>query len=247
MLSVFWGFVTGLLSGFFGIGGSIISTPALRLAMKTSAEIALGTPLPVIIPTAVVAGYNYAKAKLVDTKLICYSLPSGIAGSVIGSYATKYIDARYLMIVTALILIFFGFKFIKTSTKVFLSHFSKTKAILIGLFAGLVSGLLGVGGGIILIPGFHLILGVPIKVAMGSSLIIIALMAIPGSLVHYFLGHIDITLFIGLTLGVIPASRLSSSFAISAKSAPLKTAFGIFLLIVGIFFILYELKELNIF
>lgn len=244
--SILWGFVTGTLSGIFGIGGSIISTPALRLAMQTTAEIALGTPLPVIIPTAVTAGINFYKAGLIDKRLIIYALPFGIIGSMVGSFSTKYIDAKYLMIVTAFLLIFFGVNFIKTSNLEFVTKFSIKRTFFIGYVAGFVSGLLGVGGGIILIPGFHLLMGMPIKVAMGSSLIIIALMAIPGSIVHYLLGHIDIVIFLGLCIGVIPGSRLGSKMSINIRSKLLKMTFGVFLVTIGIIFIIFELKEFGV-
>ncbi len=244
IIAIFCGFITGLLSGLFGIGGSIISTPALRLAMNTSAEIALGTPLPVIIPTALFAGYNFVRAKMVDKRLVFFALPAGILGTVTGSYTTKYIDARYLMIATAGLLIYSAVRFIKTANDRDVSGcFSRAKVVAIGFAAGFVSGLLGVGGGIILIPGFHLILGVPVQVAMGSSLIIIAVMAIPGSIIHYLLEHVDVTLFLGLTSGVIPASFLGSKISVNIKAKLIKKAFGIFLFIVGVVFVLYELND----
>lgn len=245
--SVFWGFITGILSGTFGIGGSIISTPALRLAMGTSAEIALGTPLPAIIPSAVVAGYGYAKANFVDRRLVWKLAPFGILGSITGSFVTGFIDSRYIMIITAIIILYVGYNMLKNGNKPFL----KTKAgtfveILIGFSSGFISGFLGVGGGIVLIPAFLFILNLPIKVAMGTSLVIISAMAIPGTIVHYFLGHIDILIFLGLTVGVIPGSRIGSLLAIKARESSLKKAFGFFLLLVGIIFIINELKALSI-
>lgn len=244
--ALFWGILTGILSGLFGIGGSIISTPALRLGMKTSAAIALGTTLPVIVPTAIVAGYNFYRAKLVDKKLVLYVAPMGILGSIIGSYVTAYIDPRYLMIVTAILVIYFGIEFIKKRKIKVLPEFSAVRTILLGFVAGFVSGLLGVGGGIVLIPGFHFLCGVPIKIAMGTSLVIITLLAIPGSVVHYFLRHIDLIIFMGLTLGVIPGSQIGSRITVKVKDDRIKKAFGIFLIIIGVVFIISEMLDLKI-
>ncbi len=253
LLTLEIGLITGMLSGAFGVGGGFLSTPALRLILQTSSGIALGTTLPVIFPTALVGGINYLKAGLVDKRAVSFAAPMGIVGSFAGAYITKYINTDWLMVVTGAVI-----TLLATRSLVQLLmrhhhpaaeppnslHHEAVVLMLIGLGAGLLAGLLGVGGGVILIPGFMILMHMEVKTAFGTSLFCIALMAIPGSIVHYFLGHVDVTLFLLLSAGVIPGSYLGSRFTIKARDRLVMMLFSLFLLAVGIIFIFTELKVL---
>ena len=72
------------------------------------------------------------------------------------------------------------------------------KYAVVGAVAGFVSGLLGVGGGIVMVPAFTAVLGMPLKRALGTSLVVIVVLAIPGTIVHWALGHIDWAIFAAL-------------------------------------------------
>ncbi len=253
LLTLEIGFATGMLSGAFGIGGGFLSTPALRLVLQTSAGIALGTTLPVIFPTALVAGINYLRAGLVDKRAVRVAAPIGIVGSLTGAYATKYINTDWLMVATGALIallaaraaaqVLRGRRKPAAGAAVPASH-DTAKLLVIGLLAGLLAGLLGIGGGVILIPGFMTFLHMDVKRAFGTSLFCIALMAIPGSIVHYCLGHVDVALFLLLSAGVIPGSYLGSRFTIKAQDRLVMLLFSLFLLAVGIIFIFTELRIL---
>lgn len=247
------GLVTGMLSGAFGVGGGFLSTPALRLILQTSAGIALGTTLPVIFPTALVGGINYLRAGLVDKRAVRIAAPVGMVGSILGALVTKYINTDWLMVATGGLITIVA---ARTCWQVYRGrrhpvlragpppNHETVKLLVIGLSAGLLAGLLGVGGGIILIPGFMTFLHMDVKKAFGTSLFCITLMAVPGSVVHYFLGHVDVVLFLLLSAGVIPGSYLGSRFTIKAQDRSVMLLFSLFLLMVGIIFIFTELKIL---
>src|SRR5207302_6674152 len=91
-----------------------------------------------------------------------------------------------------------------------------------GLVAGFASGLLGVGGGIVMVPVMSGILGMPLKRALGTSLAIIAFMVIPGTAVHAALGHINWTIFLWLSIGVIPGAAIGSRWTIRARERTLR-------------------------
>lgn len=95
------GFVSGALSGAFGIGGGIITTPAIRLILGAPALVAVGTPLPVIIPSSLTGAYNYWRRGVADTRtaLVC-----GLAGSlfaVAGAFATRFVGGAVVLVLTA--------------------------------------------------------------------------------------------------------------------------------------------------
>ncbi len=253
LLTLEIGLATGMLSGAFGVGGGFISTPALRLVLQTSAGVALGTTLPVIFPTALVGGINYLKAGMVDKRAVWVAAPIGVVGSVAGAFATKYLNTDWLMVATggliavlaarAMFQTLAGRRRPPTPASGPVSH-ETAKLLLIGVCAGLLAGLLGVGGGVILIPGFMTLLHMDVKRAFGTSLFCITIMAVPGSIVHYFLGHVDVGLFLLLSAGVIPGSYIGSKFTIRAQDRLVMVLFSLFLLTVGIIFIFTELSIL---
>jgi uncharacterized membrane protein YfcA len=108
--------------------------------------------------------------------------------------------------------------------------------------AGFVSGLLGVGGGIVMVPAFTAWIGMPLKRALGTSLAIIAVLVIPSTIVHALLGHIDWAIFLVLTLGVIPGARIGARLALGAQERTLRLAVGSFLLVIAV---VYGARELS--
>lgn len=267
-LTVAIGLMAGFLSGTFGIGGSIISTPALRLILKVGPLIAVGTPLPVIIPTAISGGWAYYKKGLVNFGVALWAALGGILGTSVGSFATYYISGHVLMLVTAVLIGYLGLDFmsksilrkkvsrpvrsqeasnVKTVAKRHEIQREQNKAVLaqdsnqseihalpvfaIGIGAGLVSGLLGIGGGILLIPAFLKILKMPLKESFGTSLVVVSLIAVPGSIIHYYLGHVDLWIAIFLSAGVILGANLGARFSIRTRESVLVLLFGLFLIV----------------
>jgi len=97
------------------------------------------------------------------------------------------------------------------------------------------------GGGIVLIPAFLYLLRLPIKKAFGTSLAVIAVIAIPGTIVHALLGHISWLLFLYLVIGVVPGAYIGAKLSIKAKEPFLYTGFGILVLVFGVIFIVNEI------
>jgi uncharacterized membrane protein YfcA len=105
--------------------------------------------------------------------------------------------------------------------------------LVVGFTAGFVSGLLGIGGGTIMVPLMAGWLGMPLKVVLGTSLLTIVALVIPGTVVHMMLGHIDWAIFLVLTLGAVPGARVGAAFALGTKERTLRLMVGSFLLIVA--------------
>jgi hypothetical protein len=114
----------------------------------------------------------------------------------------------------------------------------------IGGVAGFVSGLLGVGGGIVIVPALTVMIGMPLRRALGTSLVIIAILVIPGTLVHSALGHIDWAIFVALTLGVVPGARLGARVALGVREPTLRMLVGVFLLAIALLYGVREAIEL---
>jgi uncharacterized membrane protein YfcA len=95
-----------------------------------------------------------------------------------------------------------------------------------------------------MVPAFTTWIGMPLRRALGTSLLVIAVLVIPGTIVHALLGNIDWAIFLVLTLGVIPGARLGARIALGVRERTLRLAVGTFLLVVAIAYAAAELTAL---
>lgn len=109
---------------------------------------------------------------------------------------------------------------------------------LIGAAAGMIAGLLGVGGGIFLVPLLVGVLGVAQHQAHGTSLAVIAPIALVGAITYALLGHMDWVLILGLALGGLVGAVLGARLMMRVPARQLRWTFGIFLVLVGIYMII---------
>jgi uncharacterized membrane protein YfcA len=107
------------------------------------------------------------------------------------------------------------------------------RLVLIGSVTGLYSGFLGLGGGFVLVPLLTRWLRLDIKRAIGTSLLAIAILAVPGTITHAYLGHIDWRIAGALVIGVIPGAWLGARITLGASDRTIRIAFAVMLLAVG--------------
>jgi uncharacterized protein len=246
-LGVVIGFIAGLGSGLFGVGGGVITTPAVNVLLGGTAIEAVATPLPVIFPTSLVGAWTYYRAGEVSLRAAGWGALTGIPGAVIGAYLTDFVNAHLLLFLTALLLAWTGYQVVRGREPRVPWVRGETPAwkyAAIGFVAGFISGMLGVGGGIVMVPAFTVLIGMPLKRALGTSLVTIAALVVPGTIVHWWLGHVDWAIFAVLTIGVIPGARLGATIALGARERALRVGVGIFLLAIALLYGARELIEL---
>lgn len=246
VLGALIGLAAGLLSGLFGVGGGIVTTPAIQHLLGATPIQAVATPLPIIFPTSIVGAYTYARAGEVDVRAAVWAVPAGLLGTVGGAALTVVVDAHLLLLVTAGLLAWTGTQVMRGRTAVGRDHGPPSRWALgaVGLAGGFVSGLLGLGGGIVMVPAFVLLFGMPLKRALGTSLLCISAFVVPGTITHALLGHVDWAIFLVVSLGVVPGARLGAKVALGAREHALRLAVGAFLLVVAVAYGLSELSEL---
>ena len=252
------GLGTGLMAGTFGVGGGIVATPLLKVFMGFSAQVAIGTTLALILPTSLTGAINYYRQNLIDYKLaLKLALPSVLAATggaaLTGSVSAKLLMLSFsgLIILAALDLLFGysdGLKARRAKKAVSLTNESSqaesesrsdreiyisptlSRALPVGLLAGFLSGFFGVGGGFIMIPIFLALFNMPLKMALGTSLLTVSLISIPGIITHAWLGHVRFDTVAMLVCGAVPGSYLGSKIAIMVKDKLLKKGFGLLML-----------------
>ncbi len=221
------GFASGAASGAVGIGGAILSTPGIRWAMDVPAVIAVGTTLPVIVPTAITGLIAYVRTGFVETRAAVVAAGAGSCFAVLGALVTDVVQGELLLIGTAVLILVLAYRMVprgEDGREQDAARFEPTIPVLlvIGAVSGFVSGLLGVGGGVILVPVLSGLLRFPIKTAIGTSLAVVAAQAIPGTVAHAQLGHIDWRIAGGLVIGVVPGARIGSRIAIATEDRKLR-------------------------
>ena len=238
VLGVLTGLAAGVMSGLFGIGGGTVMTPAVQVLLGTPPIIALATPLPAIFPTAITGAWTYRQGGQLDERAAAWIVGPGILGAIAGALLTDVIDTDLLLIVTALLLAREAAKILQGAARRDAagepSEGTPMQLAAIGLTAGFVSGLLGVGGGIIIVPLLSGILRMPLKRALGTSLLAIVALVIPGTIVHAALGHIDWAIFAALTVGAVPGARIGARLALGTRERTLRLLVGSFLLVVAV-------------
>ena len=235
------GFIIGLLSGMFGFGGSSISTPLLRIFFLIPPYYALASPLPMTVISSSVASAKYYKENLIEWKVVWDLLLFIVPGSVLGAYLTKYISGKVLMLLTAIFLLYISLRFILRRDIRLIRKMEKRYLIIpAGFFIGFISGLLANGGGIFVVPVLFL-LGMNIKKAIASSLVVVLLGVIPSIIVHTYLGHINWLLTLFLTIGAIPSSYVGASLTVKMDRAKLQFLYGLFLFLFSIYFAIFEI------
>jgi hypothetical protein len=248
------GFASGVLSGMFGVGGAVLTTPGLRFLGATPIE-AVGSTLPAILPGALSGAWHYRKAGLIEWSVALTSGGVGAGFAVAGAELSDHVNAHYLMLLTAALLLYAGVRntraHVRASALVALpavvggrafdeppepvSHSAHwmTYAV-IGAGAGTLAGLLGVGGGLLLLPGYTVLLRLSPKRAVATSLVAVAMFSVPAMVTHAWLGHINWTYALLLTAGVVPGARLGARFTLTGSDARLRYLMGVFFTVLAI-------------
>ncbi len=248
-LGILSGFVSGVMSGAFGVGGAILTTPAVRVLLSAPPLVAVGTPLPAILPTSLTGVHAYWRAGHLDARAVGWLAPPGMLGAAAGALLTKVVNAHALLLATAALI---AWQAIRVGGWRAAAEEQPSKSVLpssmalalTGLVAGFASGLLGIGGGVVLVPVLAGLMKLPLKRALGTSLAVIAAMVLPGTAVHAALGHIDWTIFFWLSIGVVPGAAIGSRWAIGAQERLLRRVVGSFLLLVAVAYGALEVHDL---
>jgi uncharacterized protein len=244
VLTLLLGVATGVLSGMFGVGGAVISTPGIRVLGATPLE-GIGSTLPSIFPSSIVGTLRYHREGLVLWRAVWWTAAFGAPAAVLGSLVTASIPGKghLQMIATAGLVGLTAYRTTKQPARrpasVSVGDHPPNPApvaiggwwryAIIGLAAGALSGLLGVGGGILMVPAFQGWLRMGLKETIATSLACVGLLAIPGTITHSLKHHIDWAFALPLCVGVVPGAQIGAHLAIKAADRSLRRFIGIVL------------------
>lgn len=256
LLGYFGAILVGLILGLIGGGGSILTLPILVYLLEVDAVMATGYSLFIIGATSLVGTFRNLKEKKIDFKigiiftipalLILYLTRSIIVPAIpevvlkIGEFELS--KSMAIMVLFAVVMLIASYSMIKGRQDKELEG-KKPKLlnlIIVGIGVGLLSGLVGAGGGFIIIPALVFFAYLPMKNAVATSIFIIAinsLLGFTGDIGKYEIDWSFLLLFSGLSIVGIFLGIYLTKF-VSGKQ--LKKGFGYFVLIMGTFIILRE-------
>jgi len=239
------GALIGLLTGLFGVGGSSVATPLLSL-LGVPPLLAVASPLPATIPSAVVGVIPYAKAGEARPRAAGWTLAGAIPAAILGAFASHLVGGPALLVVSGVVLIVVGERVLRPIDPSMRRRGiarRKNRAMLVAASAGLglFTGLLANGGGFLLVPMYLLLFGLTMRESAGTSLLVIAVLAVPTLAAHWSLGHVDWGVAGAFALGAVPASAVSSRYAHLVAGPKVRRAFGWFLIAAGAAFVVFRL------
>jgi hypothetical protein len=256
-LTLLVGLLTGMLSALFGVGGAMVSNPGVR-ALGAAPLVAVGTTLPSLLPGAVSGTIRYQREGLVDWQVVAWVATAGLPAVVGGALLSRVVpgEGHLLLLTIAVLLTFTAWRTVSGALN---GHRreegnpARTAArrvtagwrpAVIGVAAGLLSGLLGIGGGVIMVPAFTRLLRLSLKAAIATSLVCVGVFGVPATITHAILGHVDWRLATVLTVGVVPGARLGASLTIRIPERRLGLLVGGFLGVVGVVYFVTEARAL---
>lgn len=238
LAAVLAGFTAGLAGGLFGVGGGIVLVPMLTALFALSQHEAHGTSLAAIGATAVAGLVVYGLAGHVAW------LPAALMG--VASVFTARFGARLaartsrerLTLAFAVFLLLVAARILwrtpaGSAGHVLTGPLGLAASLAVGAVVGLLSGFMGVGGGIIAVPALTLLFGMTQQTAQGTSLAIILVTAPFGALEHDRHGNVARPLLPGLALGALVGAPLASLAAQRLPQVALARAFALFLIANG--------------
>tara|TARA_R110002049_G_scaffold50370_3_gene143090 strand:+ start:130864 stop:131784 length:921 start_codon:yes stop_codon:yes gene_type:complete len=244
--------IIGLTLGMLGSGGSAITVPVLVYLVGHGTKESIAESMAIVGLISIVAAVPYARSKQIDWRSVWYFGIPGMLGTFVGAWLGGISsEALQLAVFGGVLLVAAASMLRKSSAKqpsqgTNESHASPIwKIATEGTVVGIVTGFVGVGGGFLIVPALVLLGNLPIRLAIGTSLVIIAAKSTIGfaKYEHYLLSHhssVDLqTILVFVTIGIL-GSVIGRSINARLNQHVLKNVFAAFLILLGGFVIVRE-------
>ncbi len=238
LLAVLVGISLGLLGG----GGSILAVPILTYVVGMEPREAIASSLFIVGVTSVFGLLSHARAKRVRWKTgVIFGL-AAMGGAFSGGFIGGFIPGTVLMILFAVMMIATAAAMIrrpkKTSedsegTETERAGLPLVRIILDGFVVGIATGLVGAGGGFLVVPALTLLGGLPMAVAVGTSLLVMSMKSFAGLAGYLFSVHIQWPIVLAFTAIAVVGSFIGASLSGKIPGPALRRGFGFFVLVMG--------------
>lgn len=232
-LAVFVGIALGLLGG----GGSILTVPLLAYVAGMEARHAIAMSLLVVGVTSAIAAITHARAGRVRWRIAVIFGLAAMAGAYTGGRIAQFIPGTVLLVAFAVIMVLAGVAMLRGRKDTPTTNADKplpvARITLLGIIVGVISGLVGAGGGFLLVPALALLAGLPMPIAVGTSLVVISMQSFAGLAGHLANEHIDWHLAALITAAAVIGALIGGRLVSLVNPTTLRQAFGWFVLVMA--------------
>ena len=228
----------GVALGLFGGGGSILTVPILLYASGMGAHEAIATSLLVVGVTSAAAVVAHARAGRVRWRTGLVFGGASMVGAYAGGRAGALVPEVWLLVAFAAMMLATAAAMIRGRREPLASPRSEVPfalALAEGAVVGLVTGMVGAGGGFLIVPALVLLGGLPMSVAVGTSLLVITMKSAAGLLGYLHSVEINWALAAGVTAAAVIGSLVGGRLAARISDRSLRKGFGWFVLAMGVF------------
>jgi len=249
IMSVLLGFglLAGVIGGLLGTGGCVIMLPALVFLFNYNLPVAIGTTITAVIVTATSGAIGHIRMKNVDYKTAKMVAVAGAVGAALGCYIFTILAGSIwaLSLILGLAFLYVSIRMIYEGVRKSVGTTAgneipgdKTRKGVVGFFIGVLTGIVGLGGGYALVPSFIYLLNAPVKLAVGTSLASFISMAAVSGIVKIAQGYVDVIAALSLGAGTAIGAQIGAKLVPKTPSWAIKLLFGLVFLYVSLKFIL---------
>jgi uncharacterized protein len=253
--------VAAILGSMLGLGGGVFLVPILTLFFGIDPKFAVGASAVVVVTNSVVGSTNHLRIRFTNPRLAMLLQIATAAGAIAGALYGVLADPRVIYIVFGAVLVYAAVSMVVRSERQVTAPPPGTPDTLrlgaafrdpaikeevsyipinvgwgmgVGVGAGVISGMLGVGGGVVMVPAMNLLMRVPVKAAVGTSTFMGGMTSVATAFVFYSRGFIDPTLVVPAIVGVFLGGQIGSRLTRRIKAQRLALLFAVILLYLGL-------------
>jgi len=265
LISLILALLSGLLGSLLGLGGGVILVPLLVLLLHLPMHTASAASILAVVATSTASTSNYVREGLTNLRLGVFLELSTTLGAISGALMTIAMGEPLLRVVLGLILIYAAIMMLRrrgewkpkvsdglaSRLKLDGCYYDEAEGVevaygvdktpvvfILSYLAGVISGLLGIGGGGIKVPAMNLLGGVPMKAAIATSSFMIGITAAAAAIIYMRYGYCNNIIASSVILGALIGASLGSRITPRVRGGSLKTLFSILLMVVGLRMIL---------
>jgi len=249
-------FLVGIASSLMGVGGGFVIVPALAMIYGIDPRSAVGTSSLMIVFTAISSTVAYAMQRRIDYRIGPLMALGTVPGGILGAYATSLVKSKELAALFGIFEIAIALRMaidsnegareggrggrwvwervlVDSKGEEFRYRINLPPALAMSFFGGLASGFFGIGGGAVLVPVMVLVAGIPMHLAVATSMFIMIFTSISAAATHVLLGNVLLEYSILLAIGIIGGTQIGAKVARRLRAKWLRRVFGLFLIFIG--------------
>jgi uncharacterized protein len=247
-LDIMLGFAIGLSLGLLGGGGSILTVPALVYLVGTSPQAAVTASLVIVGANSAMGAFMHRSQGTLNWKVALVFGGTGMAMAYLAAGWSKVLPSTTLMMLFAVLMLVVGLFMMLKPTPLGNEEGGRgwLVTVLAGAGVGLLTGFLGVGGGFLIVPALVMLVGLSMRQAVGTSLVVIAMNSLAGFLGHLHGPPIDIQLVAIFVAAGLAGALVGTRLTRLVHPEHLRKAFAVFVIGLAIFLLVDNLNKVGI-